>query len=51
LSAFARIALVARQSIIRRNFAAAAPGAKLVVLPGFGHMLHHAATDNVFSGG
>jgi len=28
-------------------FAAAVPGAKLVVLPGIGHMLHHAAADRV----
>lgn len=26
---------------------AAAPRVKLVVLPGFGHMLHHAAADRV----
>ena len=30
-----------------RAFAAAVPGAKLVVLPGIGHMLHHAAADRV----
>src|SRR5215472_7979435 len=29
------------------KLAAAAPGVKLVVLPGFGHMLHHAAADRV----
>jgi pimeloyl-ACP methyl ester carboxylesterase len=29
------------------KLAAAAPGVKLVVLPGFGHMLHHAAPDRV----
>ena len=34
----------------RRNaiaFAAAVPAAKLVVLPGIGHMLHHAAAERV----
>ncbi len=30
-------------------FAAAVPHAKLVVLPGIGHMLHHAATDRVIA--
>ena len=30
-------------------FAAAVPGAKLVVLPGIGHMLHHAATERVIA--
>jgi len=29
------------------KLAAAAPGVKLIVLPGFGHMLHHAAADQV----
>jgi pimeloyl-ACP methyl ester carboxylesterase len=29
------------------KLAAAAPSVKLVVLPGFGHMLHHAAADRV----
>jgi pimeloyl-ACP methyl ester carboxylesterase len=29
------------------KLAAAAPGVKVVVLPGFGHMLHHAAADRV----
>ena len=28
-------------------FAAAVPRARLVMLPGIGHMLHHAATDRV----
>jgi pimeloyl-ACP methyl ester carboxylesterase len=28
-------------------FAAAAPGAKLVIVPGMGHMLHHAAADRI----
>jgi pimeloyl-ACP methyl ester carboxylesterase len=30
-------------------FAAAVPGAKLVVLPGVGHMLHHAAAERVIA--
>jgi pimeloyl-ACP methyl ester carboxylesterase len=29
------------------RLAAAASGAKLEVLPGFGHLLHHAAADRV----
>jgi len=29
------------------KLAAAAPGVKLIVLPGFGHMLHHAAAERV----
>jgi pimeloyl-ACP methyl ester carboxylesterase len=29
------------------KLAAAAPNVKLIVLPGFGHMLHHAAADRV----
>ena len=34
-----------RQHAMR--FAKAVPGAKLVVLPGIGHMLHHAAADRI----
>jgi len=30
-------------------FAAAVPNAKLVILPGIGHMLHHAATERVLA--
>jgi pimeloyl-ACP methyl ester carboxylesterase len=30
-------------------FAAAVPHAKLVMLPGIGHMLHHAATERVLA--
>ena len=30
-------------------FAAAAPKAKLVVLPGIGHMLHHVAAERVIA--
>ncbi len=30
-------------------FAAAVPHAKLVVLPGIGHMLHHAAAERVIA--
>ena len=30
-------------------FAAAVPAAKLVVLPGLGHMLHHAAAEQVIA--
>jgi pimeloyl-ACP methyl ester carboxylesterase len=31
------------------TLAAEVPGAKLVVLPGFGHMLHHAAADRIIA--
>src|SRR5262252_6946849 len=31
------------------TFAAAVPAAKLVILPGIGHMLHHAATEQVLA--
>jgi pimeloyl-ACP methyl ester carboxylesterase len=31
------------------TFAAAVPAAKLVILPGIGHMLHHAATERVLA--
>jgi pimeloyl-ACP methyl ester carboxylesterase len=32
-----------------KAFAAAVPAAKLVVLPGIGHMLHHVAADRVIA--
>jgi pimeloyl-ACP methyl ester carboxylesterase len=32
-----------------KAFAAAVPNAKLVILPGIGHMLHHAAADRVIA--
>jgi pimeloyl-ACP methyl ester carboxylesterase len=32
-----------------KAFAAAVPAAKLVVLPGVGHMLHHVAADRVMA--
>jgi pimeloyl-ACP methyl ester carboxylesterase len=31
------------------TFATAVPAAKLVILPGIGHMLHHAATERVLA--
>ena len=42
-------AIAIRSCLARHGekLAAAAPGVKLVVLPGFGHMLHHAAADRV----